>query len=134
MAFIPNRPVPAVLQREENVDLFVSSNMPILCMRHPCQLCVKRYKYSNSVTKGCRFGILNLLISTVYKIFLHAVICSRYLISRQVYKKTEGILFFIKDDPAISIALKYILFLPFLEDWKPLGFISKKGKNEVHKL
>lgn len=108
------------------MNLFVSSNTPILCMRHPCQLCVKRYKYSNSVIKGCRFGILNLLISIVYKIFLHVVICSRYLISRQVYKKTEGILFFIKDDPAVSIPLKYILFLPFLENWKPLGFYKQE--------
>lgn len=88
-------------------------------MRLTCQLCVKRHKYSSSVIKAWRFGILNLLISIVYKFFLCAVICSRYLISRQVYKKTEGTLFFIKDDPRISILQKQILPLPFPEEWKP---------------
>lgn len=103
MAFIPNSPVPAVLWREENVAVFAFYNIPILCMRLTCQLCVRRYKYSNSVLKGCRSGILNLLISIVYKFFFHAAICSKCLISRRVHKKTEDMLFFIKDDPMVSI-------------------------------
>ena len=77
--------------------------MSIFCMRFTCQLCVKKYKYSDSVRKGWRVGILNLLISIVYKLLIHTVTSSRYLISRRVYKKTESILFFIKDDPTISI-------------------------------
>ena len=68
-------------------------------MRLTCQGYVKRHKYSSSVVKAWRFGILNLLISIVYKFFLCPVICSRYSVSRQVYKKTEGTLYFTKDDP-----------------------------------
>lgn len=74
MAFIPSSPVSAVFQRKGNVDLFAFYNIPIFCMRLTCQLCVKKYKYSNSVIKGCRVGILSLLISIVYKFFLRAVI------------------------------------------------------------
>lgn len=70
------------------------------------QPCVKRHTCSKPGLKGGRFGILNLLVSTVCKFFLCAVICSRYLLSRQVCKKTEGILFFMKDDPVISILQK----------------------------
>lgn len=52
MEFIPNSPVPAVLWRKETVDLFAFYNIPILCMRFTCQLCVKRHKYSKAVYKG----------------------------------------------------------------------------------
>ena len=106
MAFIPNSPVPAALWREENVAVFEFYNIPILCMKLTCQLCVRRYKYSNSVIKGRRSGILNLLISNVHKLLFHAVIGPSYLTSRRVYKKTESMLFFLKDDPTISIPSK----------------------------
>lgn len=106
MAFIPNSPVPAALWREENVAVFEFYNIPILHTRPTCQLGVRRYKYSNSVIKGQRSGILNLLIANVHKSLFHAVIGPSYLTSRRVYKKTESTLFFLKDDPTNSIPLK----------------------------
>lgn len=51
MTFIPSSPVSAVLWKKENVDLFAFYNIPTFWMRFTCQLCVKKYKYSNSVMK-----------------------------------------------------------------------------------